>query len=130
MGRRNCRDCIFKLVYQSMFAEDFVAHEALDTLAEGLEIEDQKYILDNFAKIQENYTDITDIISKATEGYELKRIYKVDLAILVDAVYEINYLKEPVAVIINEAVELAKKYSNEKSPSFINGVLSKIVNNK
>jgi N utilization substance protein B len=75
-----------------------------------------------------HYEEITDIISKATEGYVIKRIYKVDLAILVDAIYEIKYLNEPVPVIINEAVELAKKYSNEKSPSFINGVLSKIVN--
>ncbi len=130
MGRRNCRDCIFKLVYQSMFSEDFVAHEVLDTIAEGLELEEQKYVLDTFANMQEKIDEIKEIISKATEGYEIKRIYKVDLAILIDAVFEINYLKEPVAVVINEAVELAKKYSNEKSPSFINGVLSKIVNNK
>ena len=130
MGRRNCRDCIFKLVYQSMFSEDFVAHEVLDTIAEGLELEEQKYVLDTFANMQEKIDEIKEIISKATEGYDIKRIYKVDLAILIDAVFEINYLKEPVAVVINEAVELAKKYSNEKSPSFINGVLSKIVNNK
>jgi N utilization substance protein B len=130
MGRRNCRDCIFKLVYQSMFSEDFVAHEVLDTIAEGLELEEQKYVLDSYAAVQKDLEDIKGVISKATVGYDIKRIYKVDLAILIDAVYEINYLKEPVAVVINEAVELAKKYSNEKSPSFINGVLSKIVNNK
>ena len=130
MGRRNCRDCIFKLVYQSMFSEDFAAHEALETIAEGLELEEQKYVLDSFASLQENLEIIKDVIAKATEGYDIKRIYKVDLAILIDAVFEINYLKEPIPVIINEAVELAKKYSNEKSPSFINGVLSKIVNNK
>lgn len=130
MGRRTCRDCIFKLVYQGMFSDEFLAHEALDNIAENLELEDQKYILDNYAKIKEHYEEISSVISNATQGYELKRIYKVDLAILVDAVYEINYLGEPVAVVINEAVELAKKYSNEKSPSFINGILSKIVNNK
>ena len=130
MGRRNCRDCIFKLVYQSMFSEDFAAHEALETIAEGLELEEQKYVLDSFASLQENLETIKDVIAKATEGYDIKRIYKVDLAILIVAVFEINYLKEPIPVIINEAVELAKKYSNEKSPSFINGVLSKIVNNK
>ena len=130
MGRKVCRDCIFKLVYQQLFAEDMEPSSALDAIDSNLEVEDQKYILQNYSEIMSHYDEITDIISKATEGYVVKRIYKVDLAILVDAVYEINYLNEPVPVIINEAVELAKKYSNEKSPSFINGVLSKIVNNK
>lgn len=130
MGRRNCRDCIFKLIYQSMFNDDFIAHEALENIAEDMDIEEQKYVLDSYAAVQKDLEDIKGVISKATVGYDIKRIYKVDLAILIDAVYEINYLKEPVAVVINEAVELAKKYSNEKSPSFINGVLSKIVNNK
>ena len=130
MGRRNCRDCIFKLIYQNLFSEEFVAHEALETIAEGMDVEEQKYVLDSFLAVQENMEAIREIISKATVGYDIKRIYKVDFAILIDAVYEINYLKEPVAIVINEAVELAKKYSNEKSPSFINGVLSKIVNNK
>ena len=95
-----------------------------------MDVEEQKYVLDSFASLQENLETIKNVIAKATEGYDIKRIYKVDLAILIDAVFEINYLKEPIPVIINEAVELAKKYSNEKSPSFINGVLSKIVNNK
>jgi N utilization substance protein B len=130
MGRKVCRDCIFKLVYQQLFAEDMEPAAALDAIDSNLEVEDQKYILQNYNDIMSHYEEITDIISKATEGYVIKRIYKVDLAILVDAIYEIKYLNEPVPVIINEAVELAKKYSNEKSPSFINGVLSKIVNNK
>ena len=130
MGRKVCRDCIFKLVYQQLFAEDMEPAAALDAIDSNLEVEDQKYILRNYNDIMSHYEEITDIISKATEGYVIKRIYKVDLAILVDAIYEIKYLNEPVPVIINEAVELAKKYSNEKSPSFINGVLSKIVNNK
>lgn len=128
MSRRNCRDSLFKLIFEYLFNKDMVANEALDNIAESMPIEDQKYILDNFASIVENYDKLTATIADATQGYELKRIYKVDLAILLDAVYEIEYLKEPVAVIINEAVELAKKYSNEKSPSFINGILSKIVN--
>lgn len=128
MSRRNCRDSLFKLIFEYLFNKDMVANEALDNIAESMPIDDQKYVLDNFASIVENYDKLTATIADATQGYELKRIYKVDLAILLDAVYEIEYLKEPVAVVINEAVELAKKYSNEKSPSFINGVLSKIVN--
>lgn len=128
MGRRDCRDSLFKLIFQYLFNKDIVPNEALDTIAENMPIDEQKYVLDNFTAVINNYSELTEVIANATEGYEVKRIYKVDLAILLDAVYEIKFLNEPVAVIINEAVELAKKYSNEKSPSFINGVLSKIVN--
>lgn len=128
MSRRNCRDCVFKLVYQYLFNNELNAAEALDSIDAALEVEDQKYILKSYNGIMENYESLHDLIAKATTGYEINRIYKVDLAILLDAVYEIEYLKEPVAVVVNEAVELAKKYSNEKSPSFVNGVLSKIVN--
>ncbi len=130
MSRRSCRDCIFKLVYQHDFNEKLEPENILESLAENMEIEEQKYVLTTYNDIITNFDTIKDSVSKAIEGYVVTRVYKVDLAILIVAFYEINYLKEPVAVVINEAVELAKKYSNEKSPSFINGVLSKIVNNK
>ena len=58
----------------------------------------------------------------------LQRIFKVDLAILVVAIIELKYIKEnPKEVIVNEAVNLAKKYSTDKSPKFINGVLADII---
>ena len=69
------------------------------------------------------------IIKDNTEGYELDRIYKVDLAILVLAVYEIKYQDTPKNVVVNEAVELSKKYSTDKSYSFVNGVLAKVLKN-
>ena len=76
----------------------------------------------------ENYESILDVIKENTEGYDLERVYKVDLAILVLAVFELIYDKStPQNVVINEAVELSKKYSTEKSYSFINGVLAKVV---
>lgn len=128
MSRRTCRDSLFKLIYQHLFNKELVANEALDSIAENMDIEDQKYVLNNYNGIVENYESLTKTIADATQGYKIDRIYKVDLAILLEAVYEIEYLKEPAPVVINEVVEIAKKYSNEKSPSFINGVLSKIVN--
>ena len=68
------------------------------------------------------------IIKDNVTGYELERVYKVDLAILVLAVYELKFTVGVVpSIIINEAVELSKKYSTEKSYSFINGVLAKVV---
>ena len=75
-----------------------------------------------------HYDEILDIIKNNTIGYELERIYKVDLAILVLAVYELKFSNStPNSVVINEAVELSKKYSTDKSYSFINGVLAKVV---
>ena len=68
------------------------------------------------------------MIASHLKGYTINRVYKIDLAILVLAVIELNYIKEnPKQVIINEAVELAKKFSTDKSPKFINGVLADIV---
>ena len=68
-------------------------------------------------------------ILEFVKGYDIDRIYKVDLAILVLAVFEIEFEKStPQNVVINEAVELAKKYSTDKSYSFINGVLAKVIN--
>ena len=75
-----------------------------------------------------HYQEINDLISGHLKGYTIERLYKIDLAILVLAVIELNYIKEnPKQVIINEAVELAKKFSTDKSPKFINGVLADIV---
>ncbi len=128
MSRRSCRDSLFKLVYQYMFNKELVAHEALDAFAEDMDIEEQKYVLDNYSKLLDNYEDITASIASATKGFEVKRLYKVDLAILLVAIFEVRVLGEPIPVVVNEAVELAKKYSNEKSPSFINGILSQILN--
>ena len=90
---------------------------------EGLEFTSK--ILKSFA---DNYSEINDIISSHLKGYTIERLFKIDLAIITLAVIELNFIKEtPKEVVINEAVELAKKYSTEKSPRFINGVLADIV---
>lgn len=70
------------------------------------------------------------LISKAAPNWPVDKIAKIDLAILRLAVFELNIDKrEPPKVIIDEAVEIAKTYGNEKSPSFINGVLGTILKN-
>ena len=69
-----------------------------------------------------------DTIKLNSIGYEVDRIFKIDLAILVVAIYELKFDKtNPVGVVVNEAVELAKKYSTDKSYSFVNGILAKVV---
>ena len=122
MKRTNARELAFKTIYSKFFVNDDTSDfEQTDT--EGLEFTTK--ILKSFA---ENYTEINEIISENLKGYTLERLYKIDLAIITLAVIELKFLKEnPKEVIINEAVELAKKYSTEKSPRFIIGVLADIV---
>lgn len=122
MKRSTARELAFKTIYSKFFnADDEIDLAEQDT--EGLEFTAK--ILKSFAS---NYTEINEIISSHLKGYTRERLFKVDLAIITLAVIELKFLKEnPKEVIINEAVELAKKYSTDKSPRFINGVLADIV---
>ena len=122
MKRVEARELAFKTIYSNFFnkTEEDVFVGADD---EGLKF--TKKILENFAK---NYNEVNEIIASNIKGYTIERLNKVDLAILVVAIVELKYIAEnPKEVVINEAVELAKKYSTEKSPKFINGVLASIV---
>jgi len=78
-------------------------------------------------KIQKSIKKIDNIIKKSAPQWPIDKINKIDLAILRLAVYELTEKKEPVKVIIDEAIELAKKYGTENSPGFINGVLGDVL---
>ena len=124
MSRKEARELAFKTIYSKFFNTDAdLENEVENSNAKDLEFTTK--ILNSFAS---NYQEINDLISSHLKGYTIERLYKIDLAILVLAVIELNYIKEnPKQVIINEAVELAKKFSTDKSPKFINGVLADIV---
>lgn len=90
---------------------------------------DLKYIEAKTKKICENLAEIDKILNDTSKGWKTTRMNKVDLSILRLAVYEMKWDEDiPAGVAINEAVELAKKYSSEDGPSFINGVLAKLTN--
>ena len=77
--------------------------------------------------IVEHFNELKSVVEKNIKGYTLDRLFKVDLAILIMATYELMYYKQnSVKIVANEAVELAKKYSTEKSYSFINAVVASI----
>ena len=83
---------------------------------------------DEINGVIQKYDELCGFISENSEGFAFDRIYKVDLAILLVALYEIKYMKSiPVKVSINEALNLAKSYSTENSNKFINGILAKLV---
>ena len=98
---------------------------------DSLEIEnnrDREYVKDSAQAIKEHNEEISKLIEENLKtGWTIDRISTVDLSLLKLAIYEINYLKTPYKIIINEIVNMAKKYGEENSGSFVNGVLASIV---
>ena len=89
---------------------------------------DKTYIFDKVEKISEKIGEIDAKINEVSEGWKTGRMGKVDLTLIRLAVYEMLYEEDvPAKVAINEAVELAKMYGTDNSPSFVNGVLAKLV---
>lgn len=130
MGRSELRKHIFRMLFLIEFnGEDEMPEQAelyLDDI-EGLSDKDRAYITAKHAKVVERIKEIDDILNTHTTGWKTSRMNKVDLSILRLAVYEMKWDDEiPVGVAINEAVELAKKYSGDEGPSFVNGVLARL----
>ena len=130
MNRSELREQVFKLLFRVEFnsMEEMTEQEELFTLTEDEDFRtvDADYIRDKYEKIADKLSEIDEAINKETTGWNTGRIAKVDLAIIRLAVYEIRYDDSvPTGVAINEAVELAKKYGQDGSPAFINGVLAK-----
>ena len=98
---------------------------------DSTEVEDgraREYVKDIAKGIKENDEEITKIISENLKsGWTIDRISTVDLSLLKLAIYEIKYIKTPYKIIINEVVNMAKKYGEATAGSFINGVLAKVV---
>ena len=140
MTRRQIREEIFKMIFQAEFYEGEVLSDQLNTFLmenvvetpetaedeEAPEIElnaDETYIQDKCNDIIAKLPEIDEMINNASDGWKTSRMAKVDLTLIRLATYEIKF--EGVA--INEAVELAKKYGEDSSKSFVNGVLAKVI---
>lgn len=131
MDRSTIRELAFKLIYslEIQKAQDF--KEAIEIYLEANEINSsnaKKYIEDAVFGIQENIDEIDGKIEENLKSdWKIERISKIDLSILRLAIYEIKYKDVPFKVAINEAVELAKKYGEDSSKKFVNGVLASVV---
>lgn len=133
MKRTETRELAFKLIY-SLEIQKTIEEEQVEIFFEENEIEKEEqkgYIKTIFEGIVQNKIDIEKLIeSNLKEKWTMDRISKIDLAILKVAIYELIYSKLPYKVAINEAVELAKKYGEDSSKSFVNGILASIVKDK
>lgn len=132
MSRRELREQIFKFIYRVEFhdMEEMAEQEKLFFEDDELVIkeEDAAYISDKSNKILQKLGEIDELINKHAKGWTTERMSKVDLTIIRLAVYEIKFDEDvPAGVAINEAVEIAKKFGQEESSGFVNGVLAKFV---
>ena len=131
MNRSAMREQAFKLIYSLEITKQEELQEQVDLFLESNEIKDEnakKYIQDAIFGIEKNKETIESLIEKNLKtDWKMDRISKVDLSILKLAIYEIKYKEIPFKVVINEAVELAKKYGEDSSKNFVNGILASVV---
>ncbi len=132
MSRSELRQHVFKLLFRVEFNSQDEMKEQEELYFDDLETvseEDMAYILGKYQAIAEKLEEIDGLLNELSSGWKTSRMNRVDLTILRLAVYEIRYDESiPTGVAINEAVEIAKKYSSDSGPAFVNGVLAKVAN--
>lgn len=133
MNRSGAREQAFKLLY-SIEIQHETSEEQVDLYLENNDILDEKtreYIIDVINGIKQNEEEINKLIKEnLKQDWQLERIPKINIALLKLAIYEIIYKEIPYKVAINEVVELAKKYGEDNSSTFINGILASVVKTK
>lgn len=119
MSRIQSRENAFKIIYSKLYTID-------EQISPIDEIDDFcQSIVDAFST---NYADIKQKVELNLKGIKLDRVYKIDLALIYEAIAEIFYIKgSEYKIVINEVVNLAKRYSTDRSPSFINGFLAGLI---
>ncbi|NLC48101.1 MAG: transcription antitermination factor NusB [Tenericutes bacterium] len=130
LTRTEAREKIMIILYQiDFYMKGNIPFDLDEVIKENLEM-DNKYVKDIVNGVVLNFNDIDNIIRKYLENWDLERLGKTDKAILRLGTYEMIHYDTPKIVVINEAVELAKKYSDDKVVSLINAILDKIRDNE
>lgn len=134
MSRRELREQVFKLLFRIEFNDLEEMQEQKELFFEDEEAaqgEDAEYVADKYEKIKDKLEQIDALINEKAENWSTTRMGKVDLTLIRLAVYEIMFDESvPTGVAINEAVELAKKFGQDASAGFVNGVLAKFADNE
>lgn len=131
MNRSAIRELAFRLIYSQEIQKEENIEEQIELFLEANEVQDKnaiEYINDVIKGIESNKKEILELIEKNLKSdWKLERISKVDLSLLKLAIYEIKYKDLAFKIVINEVVELAKKYGEDQSKNFVNGILASIV---
>ncbi len=127
MNRSKLREIIIKILYQVyIYKEKKIDFNLKDLIKEQIETENE-FVENSIKGVLEKQETINELANKYMKDWNIDRIGKVDKAILSLAIYELLYTDTPDVVAINEAIELSKKYSDEKVVKLINGTLDSIM---
>lgn len=129
--RRQTRELLMKLFYQMDIRNEYETFEYESSLEEIKKENERAYFLEVIKSFIEHRDVIDEKIQHAIKSRDMKRVGRIELALIRVAATEMDYLKDfPVEVAVNEAIELSKIYATEKSYVFINGVLGRYIENK
>jgi N utilization substance protein B len=127
------RELAFKLIYEIEIQKE-ISDSLINNFIDSNSITDNEaieYLKDIVYGIESHKEEIEPLISQnLKENWTLSRISKINLSLLKIAIYEMLYKDLPYKVAINEVIELAKKYADDSSPIFINGILASVVKQK
>ena len=125
-NRSELREIMMKILYQVFILEESSIDFDIESLKKELLEVDNEFVNEVVDGILENRKDIYETANKYLTSWPMDRLNKVDQAILCIGIYELEYTKTPSIVAINEAIELSKKYSDEKVTKMINAVLDEV----
>lgn len=130
MKRSAAREEAFKVLYSLEIQKENL-DEQLEMYFQNEEITEKEikdYISETVKGIENNLSNIENKISEnLKKDWKIERISKINLVLLKLAIYEILYTEIPYKVAINEAIEISKKYGDDNSPNFVNGILASVV---
>ncbi len=132
MSRKKSREKAMELSFGMELSKD-TTDETLETFVENSEGDNLKdldldYIRELLEGIEKNKAEIDSIIEQNLQNWKIERLAKINLTILRLGIFEMKFVEDvPGKVAVNEALELTKRYSDEKSVSFINAVLDKVL---
>lgn len=128
--RSELRKIIMTILYQiAIYEKNSVAYNIDDVIKENIEIDNQ-FVKDIVYGVVDKTSEINEIANKHLKNWKIERLGKTDQSILRMAIYEMLYSKTPDIICINEAVELAKSFSDDAVKDIINGVLDSIYHEK
>ena len=130
LNRSELRKVIMTVLYQiNVYETNKMEYKIENVIKECLEIENE-FVNEVVYGVIEKKNEIDEIANKYLNGWKISRLGNTDQAILRMGIYELLYTKTPEVVAINEAIELAKNYSDDDVRKMINGVLDKVYHNK
>lgn len=128
VSRSELREKVMTILYQiEMYDKNKFEYNLDEVIKENLEIQNE-FVNEIVNGVINNRKEIDDIANKYLKDWTIDRLETIGASILRMAIYEVNYMDTPKIVVINEAIDLAKKYSDDNVRKMINAVLDKIVN--